>query len=116
VNVQDILDRARDAVTTNRVYGEPIHEDGVTIIPAARVGGGGGGGEGSQPEEQGRGLGAGLGLTAQPTGAFVVRDGEVTWHPAIDVNRAIMFGAALGITALLALRRITRLWVKARRL
>jgi uncharacterized spore protein YtfJ len=116
VNVQDIMERARDAVTTNRVYGEPIHSDGVTIIPAAKVGGGGGGGEGTQPEEKGRGLGAGLGLTAQPTGAFVVRDGDVTWHPAIDVNRAVMFGAALGITALLALRRIIRLWVKARRL
>lgn len=116
MNVQEILDRARDAVTTNRVYGEPIREDGVTIIPAARIGGGGGGGEGAQPGEKGHGIGAGLGMTVQPTGAFVVRDGKVTWQPAVDVNRAIMVGAALGMATLLVLRTITRIWVKSRRI
>ncbi|GDY31911.1 spore germination protein GerW family protein [Gandjariella thermophila] len=116
MNVQEILDRARDAVTTNRVYGEPIRENGVTIIPAAKIGGGGGGGEGAQPEEKGHGLGAGLGMSAHPTGAFVVRDGTVTWQPAIDVNRAILAGAAASVAALLVLRTIIRMLVKSRRI
>ena len=116
MNVQDIVDRARDAVTVNRVYGEPIHEDGVTIIPAAKVGGGGGGGEGAQPEDKGHGSGGGLGMSAQPTGAFVVRDGKVTWQPAIDVNRAVLAAAALGVAALLALRTVTRVWARAQKM
>lgn len=115
MNVQEILDRARDTVTVNRVYGEPIREDGVTIIPAAKIGGGGGGGQGEQPQEKGRGMGAGLGMTAQPTGAFVVRNGDVTWRPAVDVNRAVLAGAALGIAGFLTLRTLVRVFAKARR-
>ncbi len=43
MNVEEILDRARDAITVKRVFAEPIEQDGLTLIPAALVVGGGGG-------------------------------------------------------------------------
>ena len=41
-NIDEILGGARDAITVRRVYGEPIEQEGVTVVPAAAVRGGGG--------------------------------------------------------------------------
>lgn len=60
MQVSEMIDSARDALTVKRVFGEPIEKDGVTIIPAARIGGGAGGGGGDS--EEGSGSGAGFGL------------------------------------------------------
>ena len=38
-NVEEILQGARDAMTVGRVYGDAIEQEGVTVIPAAVVGG-----------------------------------------------------------------------------
>jgi uncharacterized spore protein YtfJ len=95
-NVDEILGGARDAITVKRVYGDPIEQDGVTVIPAARVGGGGGGG--GDDEQNG---GAGFGVGAKPVGAFVIRGDQVTWVPAVDVNRILLYCLA----ALVLLRR-----------
>lgn len=95
--LDEMLRGHRDAITVGRVYGDPFEADGVTVIPAARVMGGGGGGEGAAPDGQ-SGTGTGFGIVARPAGAYVIRDGEVTWKPAIDVNRII--AGAFGIAAL----------------
>ena len=47
-NVDELLSGARDAISVKRVFGDPIEAEGVTIIPAAKVGGGGGGGGDSE--------------------------------------------------------------------
>ena len=78
MDVNEVIDRARDAFNVRRVFGEPIQQGEVTVIPAAWVsgGGGGGGGEGSAPEGAeaaggtGKGFGSGFGLRARPAGAF----------------------------------------------
>jgi len=41
MNVEEMLQGARDALTVQRVYGEPIERDGTLIIPAARCAGAG---------------------------------------------------------------------------
>ena len=41
-NVDELLEGAREAITVKREYGTPIEQEGVTVIPAASVGGGGG--------------------------------------------------------------------------
>jgi uncharacterized spore protein YtfJ len=41
MDVQETISKARDAITVKRVYGDPYERDGVTVIPAAAVGGGG---------------------------------------------------------------------------
>jgi uncharacterized spore protein YtfJ len=91
-NVDELLQGARDAISVKRVFGDPIEADGVTIIPAAKVGGGGGGG-GDNADNGGGGFGIG----GKPVGVYVVKEGEVGWRPAVDVNRMIAFVFVLGL-------------------
>jgi uncharacterized spore protein YtfJ len=103
MNVNEMVQRASDAIAVRRVYGEPIERDGTLVIPAAMVRGGGGGGD-----AQNNG-GGGFGVSARPAGAFVVRPGgEVAWHPAIDVNRIVLGGQVAAVIGLLVLRSILR--------
>jgi uncharacterized spore protein YtfJ len=85
----------RDTMTVSRVFGEPYERNGITLIPAAAVRGGAGGGTGRKGETGEEGEGGGLGLDARPAGAYVIKDGSVTWQPAVDVNR-IVTTAVLG--------------------
>ena len=108
MDVQQVLAEARDTITVRRVYGEPFERDGVTVIPAARVQGGGGGGTGEQPGGQGTGSGGGFGVIARPVGVFVIRGGEVTWRPAIDVTRIVVGAQLVAVAALLTIRAVTK--------
>jgi uncharacterized spore protein YtfJ len=117
MEVQEVLAQARDSMTVKRVFGEPYEKDGVTVIPAARVqgGAGAGGGEDPQGQGQGKGSGSGFGVTARPVGAYVLREGELSWRPAVDVNRIILGGQAVVIVALLTIRAIIKARAKAKR-
>ena len=104
MNVDELLGGARDLMSARRVYGDPVEQDGVLVIPVAAVAGGGGGG--GDNEDNG---GGGFGVRARPIGAYVVRDGEVTWKPAVDVARMMLgWQVVAGIAAL-------ALWAFARR-
>jgi uncharacterized spore protein YtfJ len=103
MNVAEMLEGAREAMTVKRVYGEPIEREGLTSVPAAHVRGGGGGG--GDAENNG---GAGFGLTARPVGVYVVKDGNVAWEPAVDVTRISLLGVVAGIVALLVLRSVIK--------
>ena len=108
MDVQEALGEAGGAMTAKRVYAEPYVHNGLTIIPAAAVrGGGGGGGD----EASG---GAGFGLHATPKGAWVVEGDKVTWKPAVDVNRIVLGGQIVAVTALLTARQIAKLWAPKR--
>jgi uncharacterized spore protein YtfJ len=96
-----------DAMTVQRVYGDPIERDGVVVIPAAAVRGGGGYGGGSDSDGA-EGSGGGSGVTARPVGVYRIDDGEVTWIPAVDATRIAMIGQVVGIVALLVLRSILK--------
>jgi uncharacterized spore protein YtfJ len=95
---EELLQGARDAITVRRVYGEAIEREGVTLIPAAMVIGGGGGGG----DEAGTG-GGGFGLMARPIGAWAIRDGDVSWQPAVDLT---LIAAISGLTLAAVLRLI----------
>jgi uncharacterized spore protein YtfJ len=114
MDVQELIGQARDALTVKRVFGEPYEKDGVTIIPAARVQGGAGAGGGEDPQGQGTGSGSGFGMTARPVGAFVIREGELSWRPAVDVTRIVLGGQLVAIVALLTVRAIIKARAKAR--
>ncbi|HKF32040.1 MAG TPA: spore germination protein GerW family protein [Jatrophihabitantaceae bacterium] len=112
MKIEELLTTAREAITVRRVYGEPYEKDGVTFIAAARVSGGGGGGGGHDKDGQ-EGQGGGFGVQARPAGAYVIKDGNVRWMPAVDVNRVI---AALGVVIVMFLMtraRIVRIRAKA---
>lgn len=111
MNVQEILAKAQDTVTVKRVYGVPFEKDGLTIIPAAEVAGGGGGGGG--PE--GTGGGVGYGVKARPVGAFVIKDGDLRWEPAIDATRLVLRGMLIPIVAMIVGRSIVQAVAKRHR-
>jgi uncharacterized spore protein YtfJ len=111
VNVQEILAKAQDSVDVKRVYGAPIEKDGLTIIPAASVSGGGGGGGG--PADSGGGVG--YGVRARPVGAFIIKDGEVRWEPAVDATRLALRGMLIPIIGLITARSIVKTLAKRRR-
>ena len=114
MDVQHMLSQAGDVLTVSRVFGEPYERDGVTIIPAASVRGGGGGGSGQEGEGRSGG-GGGFGITARPAGAYVIRGGEVSWTPALDLSRVIVGGQIVGLVAILALRSVLKARAKRRR-
>ena len=115
MDVQDVITQARDAITVKRVFGEPYEKNGVTVIPVARVQGGAGGGGGEGPEGQGKGSGSGFGVSARPVGAFLIKGDDLTWRPAVDVNRVVLGAQVVAIVALLTIRTIVKARAKARR-
>ena len=118
--VLERLNAVKDTMTVKRVFGDAYERDGVTVIPVASVrgGGGGGGGEGegmdaegsgpkgSAPKASGSGGGVGFGIAARPVGVYVVKDGEVTWQPSVDVMRIVLGSQVVAIVALFTLRRL----------
>ena len=125
MDVHEVMNHARDAMTVKRVFGDPYEKDGVTVIPVASImgGAGAGGGTGAGPKPEGgteeageegtagaadSGYGMGYGLRATPAGVYVIKDGEVEWKPALDMNRLTLQRAGVAIVALLVLRSIVR--------
>ncbi len=102
---REFVQQARSSMSARRVYAKPYKQDGVTVIPAARVSGGAGGGGGEGPDGVGDGSGGGFGLIARPVGAYVIRDGDVRWKPAIDL---VQLGA-IALLMLLAVRSIVKI-------
>jgi uncharacterized spore protein YtfJ len=108
----ELLARATESLEARTVYADAFEKDGVTVIPSARITGGGGGGSGQDDRGQ-QGEGSGFGLIARPAGAFVIKNGEVRWEPAVDVNRTVATVGAVAVTALLVVGRIVRTRAKA---
>lgn len=108
----DKLGAVKDAMAVSRAFGESYERDGVTVIPVANVrgGGGGGSGEGTDPSHNGSGSGVGMGFgtMVRPIGVYTVKDGNVTWIPALDMMRVILGGQIVAGIALLTLRS----WLK----
>jgi uncharacterized spore protein YtfJ len=107
MKVAEILSTARESMTVRRIYAEPYERDGVTVIPAAVVIGGAGGGGGH--DEQGHeGEGGGFGMGGRPAGAYVIKDGTVSWRPAVDPNRVVATAGLVLIAYLLTRPRMVR--------
>lgn len=123
-----ITESARDALHVRRVFGEPVVDGGLTIIPVARVRGGHGAGFGSgsmatggeEADEagtetpgterggEGEGGGGGFGVAVKPLGVFVVVGDDAKWRPVLDVNRVILGGQVVGAVAILAVTHLLR--------
>ncbi len=107
MKVDELMSSARDALTVKKVYGEPYEKDGLTVIPAAAIRGGVGGGTGRDEKGQ-EGEGGGFGMTGSPAGAYVVKDGKVSWLPAVDPNRIFLVVGMAAIVYLLMRPRMAR--------
>ncbi len=105
MELQQLISDARDIVSVRRVYGDPYERNGLTVIPAATVRGGGGGGMGNDQGGESGG-GGGFGLMAHPSGAWIIENGQVTWRPAIDVNRLVLGFQVIALAAILVTGRL----------
>jgi hypothetical protein len=97
VNELQVAPRDGTAVS----FSEPYERDGVTVISAS-----------AQRRHTFRGgpqdaeAGARL-SSSHPRGAFVVKDGEVRWHPAVDITR-LLTTAEIVVGAVLVAHRLAR--------
>jgi uncharacterized spore protein YtfJ len=114
MNAKDLLAKIGNNLSVGRSFGTAYEKDGLYIIPVALVAGGGGGGEGPTGaastfsdtdsseedfEDSPNGSGAGFGGVVVPVGAYVVKDQEVRWVPA--VNTTLLALAGLGVIRLI---------------
>ncbi len=112
MKLDELMSTARDSITVRRFFGDAVEQEGLTLIPTASIAGGLGGGKGSDPRGQ-EGEGGGFGMSGRPVGVYVVRNGEVTWRPAVDVNRVVTMAGLVLVTYLLMRPRMAR--ARARR-
>ena len=132
MDVGNLLLKASDNLSVRRAFGAAYEKDDMLIIPVAIVGGGGGGGtgrsrargpaagsgspsegnpEGHDPAAQDSGRvddGMGFGGVVLPTGAYVVKGGQVRWVPAVDATMVVFASLAL-------VRVLARAWTRSRR-
>ena len=107
MKLEELITTTREALTVERVFGQPYQREGVTIIPAAVVRGGAGGGEG-EDGEKGHGQGGGFGLSERPVGVYRVVGDDVRWVPAIDATKVILMSQVVVLAALLLARTLVR--------
>jgi uncharacterized spore protein YtfJ len=117
MNATDVLKTISETLgstaTVKSVFGDPIHANGKTIVPVAKVaygfgGGFGSGKDGAQTDRQGEGGGGGGGVHAFPAGALEITDNATRFVPFTDVGplvAAFAAGAALGVVLLARRRR-----------
>src|SRR5262245_63893008 len=116
MNAVDVLQKIGDTLgstaTVKSVFGEPIHVNGKTVVPVAKVAYGFGGGAGSgkndaQSDRHGEGGGGGGGVRAFPAGALEITEGRTRFVPFIDpawIGAAFTAGAVLASVFLLRRR------------
>ncbi len=109
MNAKDLLSKVGNNLSVGRSFGTAYEKDGLYVIPVAFVAGGGGGGEGPSAtssndteadgeegvEESPNGSGAGFGGVVFPVGAYVVKDDDVRWVPAVNVTLLALVGLGL---------------------
>jgi uncharacterized spore protein YtfJ len=115
-NVTPVVETIRklvDGAAPGTVFAEPIVQEGLTVLPVAKVSGGGGGGNSGAEGAETGGVGGGFGLSAKPMGVFVIKDGKVGWRPAVDVNRIVLGAQIVAVVALCTIRSLIK--ARARR-
>ena len=111
--LRELVGGMSESSNVKRVFGDPIEKDGMMIVPVASVrtmfGGGEGPGAPATADRPGPiSWGGGGAATASPVGVYVLKDGGVTWVPAVDQNKVIWLAMLTGIVSLLVLRGMVR--------
>src|SRR6516165_1345232 len=96
MNATDLLQKMGETLgstaTVKSVFAEPIHVNGKTVVPVAKVAYGFGGGFGSGKDNahldrQGEGGGGGGGVRAFPAGALEITDSATRFVPFTDLRQ-----------------------------
>jgi len=124
---QDAVSRASDTLVNGlagriglhanaaAVFGEPVQEAGITVIPVAKVRWGFGGGSGTDASGKDgspgvdHGSGGGGGIMASPVGFIEISEDGAYFHRVKDLGAVASIVAAAGVAAWLVLRGIRSL-------
>jgi uncharacterized spore protein YtfJ len=113
------IEKMVDRLGVGAVFGEPIREGGVTVVPVAEVrfafgyGYGSGRGRGEEAEggprtDEGSGGGSGAGGRAAAKGYIRISAGEVRFEPVLDVTRLSLAGIAFAAWSVFWISRAMR--------
>jgi uncharacterized spore protein YtfJ len=114
------IEKMVDALGVGAVFGEPIREGDVTVVPVAEVrftfgyGYGSGRGRGEESEgspstaEQGSGGGSGAGGRASAKGYVRISADGVRFEPVLDVTRLALAGIAFAAWSVFWIGRTMR--------
>jgi uncharacterized spore protein YtfJ len=112
MNAVEILENIGESLgstaTVKSVFGEPIHAEGETVVPVARVAYGFGAGAG--PGRQGEGGGGGGGARVFPAGALEITATQTRFIPFIDLRWLVAAFVAGALCGSLGRRRRSRLF------
>ena len=99
--IERIAERLGTTVRASTVYGEPVEQDGLTVIPVAKARWGFGGSGGTGQDEHRPGGGGGGGVTMAPVGYIEISNGQSAFRPIRESRSLLPYVA--GATALLML-------------
>jgi uncharacterized spore protein YtfJ len=113
------IEKMIDGLGAGAVFGEPIREGSVTVVPVAEVrfafgyGYGSGRGRGEESEggprtDEGSGGGSGAGGRATARGYIRISADEVRFEPVLDVTRLALAGIALAAWSVFWIGRAMR--------
>ena len=108
--VAELADRVGARAGVEAVFGAPVEQGGVTVVPVARLSWGfGGGGGAASGEAEGEGSGGGGGVMATPAGFIEIADGQAEFRP---IGSPISPGYALAgaLAFYLVMRGLRLLW------
>src|SRR6185295_18306199 len=94
------------------VFGQPVQQGSVTVIPVARVRwgfGGGGGRSEAAPDRPASGSGGGGGVAADPVGYVEIGSDGAAFRPIREPYPSPAFLMASGLTAAIVIRAFARL-------
>ena len=110
--LQQIGETLGSTATVKSVFGEPIHVNGKTVVPVAKIAYGFGGGFGTgkggpHAAHEGEGGGGGGGVRAFPAGALEVTEKGTRFVPFIDLTwLGAAFTAGVVLGGLILTRRL----------
>jgi uncharacterized spore protein YtfJ len=114
------IEKMVDGLGVNAVFGEPIREGSMTVVPVAEVrfafgyGYGSGRGRGEKTEggpstaEEGSGGGSGAGGRASAKGYVRISADDVRFEPVLDVTRLALAGIAFAAWSVFWISRAMR--------
>ncbi|HZZ28016.1 MAG TPA: spore germination protein GerW family protein [Pirellulales bacterium] len=105
--VERVIERMGLHVTAKAVYADPVVQNGITVIPVAKLRWGFGGGSGHKQGK--RGKGGGGGMQAAPLGYIEIKEGQTQFKPIRDPMAFVPIAAASALAGWILLRSVRKL-------
>jgi uncharacterized spore protein YtfJ len=105
--VERVAEKMGVHASAKAVYADPVQQDGVTVIPVAKLRWGFGGGSGRKQGK--RGKGGGGGMQAWPMGYIEIKDGQTEFKPIRDPMTFVPIAAVGSIAGWILLRSLRKL-------